>query len=102
MTIEVISTEICSGVVVITAINASEERLQMIERNRIEEDRMQTLTGAFDTTQPREFYACRRWLRAQSVTRGAHTWGEALESIVGRVFGTCPPYKYRVYDSTDF
>ena len=100
MTIDVRSAFISAGVVYIEAVDCSQEHYEFVSRNRYDDGQERILTWAFDTTDRRAFWSIRSYLRAQSVTRGAKTWEDAVSSLVGHVLGTSPSWRYKI-DSID-
>ncbi len=94
MTVEITSIDIKEGVVTITAIDVSEENLQILERNR--EDVETELHFIFDTHESMEYQYLYSWLHRQKVTKGCTTWGEALNAVIGII--TTISQKYRNWD----
>lgn len=83
MTVEITSATLREGVVTITANDVSEEHLQWLERTRQDEER--EVVFIFDTRNPRALNYLHRWMRGQKATKGCRTWGEALQSVCGRI-----------------
>lgn len=94
MTIEITSINLKDGVVTITAIDVSEENLQMLERNR--EDVEREVHFIFDTHERKEYQYLYSWLHRQKVTKECSTWGEALNAVIGII--TTISQKYRNWD----
>lgn len=74
MTVEITSIDVKEGIVTITALDVSEENLQMLERNR--EDVERELSFVFDTHERLEYQYLYSWLHRQKATQGAATWGK--------------------------
>lgn len=100
--IEITESSLYSGVIEIHAVEVGEEGLMNIERCRIREDQRWEMIWVFDTTKKSDYYAIRRYLKAQAVTRSAHTWGEAVQSIEGHILSQQPPAKFRIYSQYDY
>jgi len=94
MTVEITSIDVKEGIVTITALDVSEENLQMLERNR--EDVEKELSFVFDTHERLEYQYLYSWLHRQKATQGAATWGEALNAVIGII--TTISQKYRNWD----
>lgn len=92
MDVEILSVRIKEGIVYMDCIDVSEENLRRLERLRddaTEED----VTFIFDTHNIKEFNYLRTWLLGQKASRGARTWGEALQSVVGTITMISRKYK---------
>lgn len=84
MTVEITSVSLNQGVVVIQAIDCSEENLQRMQR--IREDCIEReLCFVFDTKQKNDYVYLRKWLHRQKATKDAKTWGEALHAVYGTI-----------------
>lgn len=94
MTVEITSIDIKEGIVIITALDVSEENLQMLERNR--EDMEIEINFIFNTHERIEYQYLYSWLHRQKVTKDCRTWGEALNAIIGTI--TTISQKYRNWD----
>lgn len=97
MTIEITGAYITEGVVFITAVDASDEHLQYLERVRDDgvEKEMQFI---FDTRLSAEFQALHRWLHKQKATKTSHTYGDALMAIIGTITDSYGIGSYRVWE----
>lgn len=101
--IEIISSTLYSNACIeIVAVKVDEESLMNMERVRIREDQQWEMIWVFDTTRRDDFLAIRRYLKAQSVTKAAHTWGEAVQAIEGHILSQQPPARFRVYSQYDY
>lgn len=102
--IEITSADLFSEthVIEIRAIFVGQEGLLNIERNRLREDMQWEMVWVFDTTRKDDFYAIRRYLRSQKVTRGSRTWGEAVHAIEGHILSQMPPARFRIYSQYDY
>lgn len=94
MTVEITSMNVKEGIVTITAIDVSEENLQMLERNR--DDVEKEVVFIFDTHESKSYHYLYSWLHRQKVTEGCSTWGEALNAVIGII--TTISQKYRNWD----
>lgn len=84
MTIEITSAYLQEGIAYIEAVDCSEENLQRIERTR-DYDNPRELSFEIDTHNPKDFHYLRNWLKRQKATKGAATYREAFQSILGTV-----------------
>lgn len=95
MTVEIQSVELHHGIVIISAVDCSEEHLQYLERNR-DDGVEKEIQFSFDTRFRNQYLALRSWLRQQKAAGQSKTWGEALASVTGIV--TTINGKYRVWE----
>ena len=84
MTVEITSVSLVRGIVTIQAIDCSEENLQRLKRER-DDGFEKELTFVFDTHMSNDFVYLRKWLLRQKATKGAKTWGEALDAVTGTI-----------------
>ena len=97
MTVEITSYAVSNGVARIYATDCSEEHLQILERNRIDEGFEQELTFIFDPKSDKNsFNYLYKWLKGQKATAGARTIGEALAATVGTVTTISGWYRERM------
>lgn len=97
MTVEIVSTLIHGKDVIISAVDISSERLQWLERRRMDEENPE-IEFRFDTTDKKQFAVLRRWMLQQKCTADKKTWGEAIASLQGTVTDTYGIGKFRVWD----
>lgn len=95
MRVEITSYELVDGEVRFSVIDVSEENLQRIERNRIEDAK--EILVVFDTKNPYHRKQLSNWLHRQKAVQGSKTWGDALRSTVGTV--TQINMKFRVVEA---
>ena len=81
-------------ILVIEAIDCSSWNLMNIERNRIDDGEEREVRFQFNTRNNYGFLAARKFLMNQKAAKGAKTYGEALDRIVGTVCDS--PIRYRV------
>ena len=89
-------TDRVDGTVRLTARDVSEERLQFLERTR-NDGAEKEVVFEWHTRDARQFRAMRRWLKQQSATREARTFGEAMLVVAG-IITESPAKKYRVWE----
>ena len=98
MTIEIISMEIVKntrGLVRMTALDISEERMMYMERR---DDGFESeLTYEWDTADHYQRTALKRFLKKQKASQGKQTWGEVLKAVEGTVTES-PSGRYRVWE----
>ena len=94
MECEILGYEIKNKVVMITAVDVSEEHLQKVERNR-EDDFQRELEFTFTNKQALAYLT--HWLHSQRIIKTAKpaTWGEALSSVVGTITNLSGKYLNR-------
>ena len=98
MTVEITSYTVVNGIAKIYAIDCSEERLQMIERNRYDDGDVRELTFIFDPSNDKKaFDYLYFWLKKQKATRLAKTIGEALTATIGTVTSISGRYLERYW-----
>lgn len=95
MTVEIQSVGLQNGIVIISAVDCSEEHLQYMERFR-DDGVEKEILFSFDTRYRNQYLALRSWLKQQKAARQSKTWGEALASVTGIV--TSINAKYRVWE----
>ena len=99
MTIEITSMQITDrnlGTVRMTGVDVSEERLQYFERYR-DDGFEKELVYSWQTTDPKQFYALRQWMKKQKAATEAATFGEAMKKIIGTVTDS-PAGRFRVWE----
>lgn len=97
MTVEITNYSIVNGVAKIFANDVSEEHLQLIERNRVDDGFEQELIFVFDPkTDKKAFNYLYNWLKSQKVTVGASTIGEALTATIGTITTISGWYRERI------
>ena len=86
MTVEISSCLLQDAVVLIEAIDVSDENLQRMERLR-DDGFEREITFAFDTRVESEQHYLYRWLHRQKAVKqkSPRTWGEALHAVRGTV-----------------
>lgn len=98
MTIEIISMEIVKntrGLVRMTALDISEERMMYMERR---DDGFESeLTYEWDTADHYQRNALKKFLKKQNASKGKKTWGEVLKAVEGTVTES-PSGRYRVWE----
>lgn len=91
MDIEITSTLIQEGIVFIFAIDVSEENLRRMER--LKDDAETELKFCFDSHDPADYKYLQNWMKNQKATKNSHTWGEALNSIIGTITTIAPRFR---------
>lgn len=95
MTIEIISVNMKQGIVTISAVDVSEERLQKLERMR-DDGFERELEFIIDTHEKEAYRYLYSWLKRQKATKDCTTWGQALNAVCGTI--TTISKKYRSWD----
>lgn len=80
--VEVNSVQLQKGIITITCSDVSYEHSDRLERVRADENGQEAIF-VFDSHNFKEFEYLSNWLHSQKASKGASTWGEALNSIVG-------------------
>lgn len=91
MDVEILSVQLNEGIVYFFCNDISDENLRRLERMR-DDATEEEVTFVFDTHNEKEYKSLRYWLRNQKASKGASTWGQALQSVVGTI--TVIPTKF--------
>lgn len=99
MTIEITSVTLNNGIIVISAVDVSEENLQRFERVR--DDGIENeITFAIDMHIEKDYIYIGKWLARQKVVKNLtgddRNWGTVLNSIIG-IKTNSPAGRYRVW-----
>lgn len=80
--VEINSVQMQKGFITISCNDVSHENSDRFDRVRIE-DTEREVTFVFDSHDFKDFEYLSSWLHSQKASKGASTWGEALNSIIG-------------------
>lgn len=97
MTIEIVSTVLHKGTVMISCIDCSEENMSRWMRER-DDGTQKEFEIVIDTSDPKQFISFRNWMMRQRCTEGKKTWGDAIRSLTGTITESYGIGKYRVSD----
>lgn len=94
MTVEITSVTLDQGMVMLSAVDCSEEHLQKLERTR-DDGFAKEMEFFFDTHVEKDYRYLYRWLKRQKAARQAETWGDALRSVRGTITTISGAYRVR-------
>lgn len=92
--VEINSVSLHEGIITIFGNDVSHSSSDRLERIRTDETERE-VTFIFDSHDFKDYEYLSDWLHSQKASKGASTWGEALNSIVGTrtqiasIFRTC-------------
>lgn len=97
MDVEIIAVHIKKGIVIITGIDVTDENLRRLER-LMDDAFEQEVEFHFDTHKKKDYVYLRKWLKQQKATEDSHTWGEALNSVVGTITTIAVKFRKKNWD----
>ena len=83
---------------VIEGVDCSSWNLMNMERNRVDDGQEKEVRFQFNTRNIYGLRDARRFLMDQKITRGAKTYGEALDRIVGTICDIPIRYRVRIWE----